>query len=102
MLTPFLFLFVLVSSVQLSQSRTDILCVNQRREFRKICSLSILWTVYKQVVVDARCSPKVLGHFLSSAGQGRGSVIKYNGPWVEVRTGRDHSPVTITDKTKST
>jgi len=34
------------------------------------------------------------------AGQGREHIIK--GSWVEIRTGRDHSPITITDKTDST
>ena len=41
--------------------------------------------------------PKPLYHSPSSAGQGRGNMIK--GSWVEIRTGRDHPPVTVTDKT---
>jgi len=33
----------------------------------------------------------------SSAGQGRGNVMQ--GSRVETRTGRDHSPITVTDRT---
>jgi len=50
--------------------------------------------------MNARCPPKPLYHSPSSAGQGRGNMMK--GMLVETRTGRDHSPVTVTDKTDST
>jgi len=33
----------------------------------------------------------------SSPGQGRGNLMK--GSWVEIMTGRDHSLITVTDKT---
>ena len=36
----------------------------------------------------------------SSAGQGGENIMK--GSWVEIRTGRDHSAITITGKTDST
>jgi len=35
--------------------------------------------------------------FPSSAGQGKGNMM--NGSGVEIRTGRDHSPITVTGKT---
>jgi len=47
--------------------------------------------------INARCPTKPLYHCPSSAGQGRGNVMK--GSRVEIRTGRDHSPITVTDKT---
>jgi len=47
--------------------------------------------------INARCPPKVLHHSPSSAGQGRGNMMK--GSKVETRTGRDHSPITVTGKT---
>jgi len=46
---------------------------------------------------SARCPPRPLYHSLSSAGQGRGNMMK--GSRVKIRTGRDHSPITIMDKT---
>jgi len=33
-------------------------------------------------------------------GQGRENIMK--GSWVKLRTGRDHSPITVTGKTDST
>jgi len=47
--------------------------------------------------INARCPPKLLWHCPSSAGQGRGDMVK--GSRVETRAGRDHSPVTVTGKT---
>jgi len=47
--------------------------------------------------INARCPPKPLYHSPSSAGQGRGNWMK--GSRAETRTGRDHSPITVTDKT---
>ena len=47
--------------------------------------------------INARCPPKLLYHSPSSAGQGRENVMK--GSRVETRTGREHSPITVTDKT---
>jgi len=47
--------------------------------------------------INARCPQKPLYHSPSSAGQGRGNMMK--GSRVETRTGRDHSPITVTDKT---
>jgi len=47
--------------------------------------------------INVRCPPKPLYHSPSSNGQGRGSMMK--GLWVEKRTGRDYSPITVTDKT---
>jgi len=52
------------------------------------------------VRLDARCPVKPLCHSPSSTGQGRKNTIK--GSWVEITTGRDHSPVTIMGKTDST
>jgi len=40
--------------------------------------------------------PKPLYHSPSSTAQGRKDMMK--GSWVEISTGRDHSPITITDK----
>jgi len=48
--------------------------------------------------INARCPPKPLYHSPSSAGQGRGNVM--TGSRVEIRTGRDHSPITVTGKTE--
>jgi len=45
---------------------------------------------------NARCPQKTLYHSPSSAGQGRENTMKVSR--VEVRTGRDHSLITITDK----
>ena len=50
--------------------------------------------------LDSRCPPKPLYHSPSSAGQGREKITK--GSWVKVRTGRDHSAITVTGKTDST
>jgi len=50
--------------------------------------------------INAGCSPKLLYPSASSAGQGRGNMMK--GLRDETRTGRDHSPVTIMDKTDGT
>jgi len=47
--------------------------------------------------INARCPPKLLYHCPSSAGQGRGDMMK--GSRAEIRTRRDHSPVTVMDKT---
>jgi len=47
--------------------------------------------------INARCPPNPLHHSPSSAGQGRGIMMK--GSRVEIGTGRDHSPITIMDKT---
>jgi len=47
--------------------------------------------------INARCPPKPLYHCPSSTGQGRGNMMK--GSRVEIRRGRDHSPITVTDKT---
>jgi len=49
---------------------------------------------------NARCLPKLLCHSPSSTGQGRGNMMK--GSRVEIRTGRDHSPITVMDKTDRT
>jgi len=50
--------------------------------------------------INARYPPKPLYHPPSSTGQGKGNIMK--GSWVEIRTGRDHSPVTVMDKTDGT
>jgi len=47
--------------------------------------------------INARCPRKPLCHSPSSAGQGRGNMLK--GSRVKIKTGRDHSPVTVTGKT---
>jgi len=47
--------------------------------------------------INARSPPKPLYHSPSSTAQERGNMIK--GSRVEIRTGRDHSPITIMDKT---
>jgi len=47
--------------------------------------------------INAGCPPKMLYHSPSSAGQGRGNMMK--GSKVEIRTWRDHSPITVMDKT---
>jgi len=46
--------------------------------------------------INARCPQKPLYHSPSSAGQGRGNMIK--DLRIETKTGRDHSPITVTDK----
>jgi len=50
--------------------------------------------------MNASCLPKPLYHSPSSAGQGRGNMMK--GSRVETRTGRHHSPITVMDKTEWT
>jgi len=50
--------------------------------------------------INGRCPPKLLYHSPSSTGQGRGSMMK--GSWVEIRTGRDHSPITVMGQTDGT
>jgi len=62
----------------------------------------ILWSSYKikcfgLAWIHARCPPKPLYYSPSSAGQGRGNMMK--GSWVEISTGRDHAPVIIRHKT---
>jgi len=47
--------------------------------------------------MNAKCPPKPLYHSPSSSGQGRKNMMK--GFWVKIRTGRDHSPITIMGKT---
>jgi len=47
--------------------------------------------------INARCPSKPLYHSASSAGQGRGNMMK--GSRVKIRTRRDHSPITVTDRT---
>ena len=47
--------------------------------------------------INARCPPKPPYHSASSTGQGRGNVTK--GSRVETRTGRNHSLITVMDKT---
>jgi len=54
------------------------------------CSFFLAW-------INARCPPKPLCLSSSSAGQGGGNMMK--GSRVETRTGRNHSPVTVMDKT---
>jgi len=60
--------------------------------FRKyLCNcFSLAW-------INSRCPPKPLYHSTSSAGQERGNMMK--GSRVKIKTGRDHSPITVTDKT---
>jgi len=50
--------------------------------------------------MNARCPPKPLCHSFSSTGQERGNMMKDS--WAEIRTGRHHSPITVTDKTDLT
>jgi len=50
--------------------------------------------------INARCPPKLLCHSPSSAGEGRGNMTK--GLRVELRAGRDHSPIIIMNKTDLT
>jgi len=47
--------------------------------------------------INARCPPKPLLHSPSSPGQERGNMMK--SLRVETRTGRDHSTITVMDKT---
>jgi len=47
--------------------------------------------------MNARCPPKPLYDSPSSSGQGRKNIMK--GLWAEIGTGRDHSSITIKDKT---
>ena len=47
--------------------------------------------------INARCPPKPFYHCPSSAEQGRENMMK--GSTTKIRTGRDHSPITATDKT---
>jgi len=61
------------------------------------CSVFPLSACFGLAWINARCPPKLLYHSPSSTGQGRGNMMK--GSRVEIRTGRDHSLVTVTDKT---
>jgi len=47
--------------------------------------------------INARCPPKPSYHSPFSAGEGRGNTMK--GSRIETRTGRDHSLITVRDKT---
>jgi len=47
--------------------------------------------------INAKCPSKPLYHSPFSTGQGRGNMMK--GSRVEIRTERDHSPITVMDKT---
>jgi len=47
--------------------------------------------------LDTRCPAEPLYIPPSSAGQGRGNVMRVL--WIEIRTGRDHSPITVISKT---
>jgi len=49
--------------------------------FKVILCFDLAW-------INARCPPKLLLHSPSSAGQGRGNMMK--GSRAETRTGRDH------------
>jgi len=46
--------------------------------------------------INIRCPPTPLYHSPLSTAKGRGNMTK--GSRVEIRTGRDHSPITVTDK----
>jgi len=49
---------------------------------------------------NARCPQKQLYHSPSSAREERGNMMK--GSRVKIRTGRDHLPITVIDKTDRT
>jgi len=57
---------------------------------------SEFYVCYGLAWINARCPPKPLYHSPYSAGHGRENMMK--GSWIEIRTGRDHSATTITDK----
>jgi len=50
--------------------------------------------------LDTRCPSNLLYHSPSSAGQGRENMTKVS--WVEIRTGRNHSPIAFMGKIGST
>jgi len=58
-----------------------------------------LWICGGLTLAGCQVPTKATLSLLSSVGQGRGNITK--GSQVEIRTGRDHSPVTITGKTDS-
>jgi len=57
---------------------------------------SVLWFSLAGCQVPTKATP----HSLSSTGQGRENMMK--GSWVEIRTGRDLSPVSIMGEKHST
>ena len=83
-------------------TKGQLLCVNtsrwQREEIVKIGATFVhcggLTLTGCQVPTKATLS------LPSSAGQGRENITK--GSWVEIRTGRDHSPITVTGRTDLT
>jgi len=54
----------------------------------------VLWFSLDEHQVPTKAAPSLPP---SSMGQGRKNTMK--GLWVEIRTGRGHSPITVTDKT---
>lgn len=52
------------------------------------------------VTPDARCPLKLFYHSSSSTGQGRRNITKCS--WVKIRTGENHSLITVTVKSAST
>jgi len=66
----------------------------------KVMSLTSLLDPSSEVVLawlNTRCPQKPLYHSPSSTGQGRGNMMK--GSRVEMRTGREQSPISVMDKT---
>jgi len=59
-------------------------------QFRNTPCFGLAW-------INARCPPKLLYRSPSSNGQGRGNMMESSR--VEIRTGRDASPITVMDKT---
>jgi len=62
-----------------------------------LLGLVFIYRCFGLAWINARCPPKLLYRSPSSAGRGRGNMMK--GSRVEITTGRDHSPITVTDKT---
>jgi len=70
-----------------------------QREGKPLLELSLEFC-FGLAWINARCPSKPLYHSPSSTGQRRGNMMK--GSRVETRTGRDHSAITVMDKTDGT
>jgi len=72
------------------------ICVAQALEGPVNGTGSMMGDCFGLAWINAMCPPKPLSHSPCSAGPGRGNM---KGSRVEIRAGRHHSPIAVTDKT---
>jgi len=70
--------------------------VAHRGKFSGVCGNG-MYNCFVLAWVNVRCPSKLLYRYPSSAGRGRANMMK--GSREKIKTGRDHSPITVTDKT---